>query len=205
MAKTLDSQCKVYTLPSPPKFQISLSMTCWPCNPQVLTYNHIKAFSTFVILVFNNWSIVLWKSSISKSEFCFNWPSYPSKIANSKATTKGISARSIPWRMSKKRRTTLSLDYVTNSYLSLWVTSSDFEVLFENLPYNETLSNRIEYFFRQRTDRVLFWWLEDQFCYSVTVYWNDSVFFPTFWVRTSDFFIILPCLESYRNSVCSKG
>ena len=98
-----------YTLSSPPKFHISsLSITCWPCNPQVLTYNHIRAFSTFVILVLFNWSIVLWKSSISKSEFCLSWPSYPSKIANSNATTNGISERSIPWRISKNRRTTLS-------------------------------------------------------------------------------------------------
>ena len=153
----LGLQCKLYTLPAPPKFQISsFSITCWPCNPQVLTYNHIRAFSIFVILVFFNWSIVLWKSSISISEFCFSWPSYPSKIANSNATTNGISARSIPWRMSKNRRTTLSSGFITIPYFWSEKVTSDDELLVRNPSYNETLSNRIEYFSRRRIDRVLF-------------------------------------------------
>ena len=82
----------------------------------VITYNHIRAFSTFVILVLFNCSIVLWKSSISKSEFCWSWPSYPSRIANSNATTNGISERSIPWRISKNRRTTLSFGCYNDFY-----------------------------------------------------------------------------------------
>ena len=82
----------------------------------------------------------IWKSSFSISEFCFSWPSYPSKIANSKATTSGISARSIPCKISKKRRTTLSFGFYY-VFLIIGVLRRTFTYL--TPPFHQEFSMRI--------------------------------------------------------------